>query len=658
MTRQPEKTEKITALYCRLSRDDELQGDSNSIINQKHILSAYAKEHGFQNPVFFVDDGWSGTNFERPDFQRMLTEVEQGHVSAVIVKDMSRIGRDYLRVGMYTEMVFPEHHVRFIAVNDGVDSDKGDNEFTPFRNILNEWFARDTSKKVRAIKRAKGMEGKHTSSHALYGYLKNPDDKYQWVIDEEAAAVVRRIFWMTIDGMGPYQIASILQKEKVFCPSYYLAQKDAGNYKNKAFPDPHRWWGTTVMYLLDRMEYMGHTVNFKTYKKSYKDKNRKAASKDDWVIFKNTHQAIIDEETWNTAQRLRKTKRRPDSLGDANPLTGLLFCADCGAKLYNERSKDYRGHPKNDYVCSSYRKHTADCTMHYIRSSVVEELVLTALKEVSRFAKSSRNEFVRRVMETSSLQQAEAAKVYRKRRTDSQKRSDELDMLIRKIYEDNVSGKLSDKRFEKLSADYEREQADLEISISDLQAELESFEKHSARADKFLELVERYTDFTELTTPMLNEFVKKIIVHERVKGSRYKVSQRVDIYLNFIGMVELPESKTESISDKGCTERYVAENTTFAVLGRYLEQQTAPAISLSFTEIESIIGKTLCKSAYKYASYWYPAFNRPMANVIFNAGYDVVKVNIDNQAVLIEKFESYISDVYKERNYEKALLRV
>jgi DNA invertase Pin-like site-specific DNA recombinase len=638
MTGQPENTEKITALYCRLSRDDELQGDSNSIINQKQILSAYAKEHGFHNPVFFCDDGWSGTNFERPDFQRMLTEVEQHRVSTVIVKDMSRIGRDYLRVGMYTEMVFPEHHVRFIAVNDGVDSEKGENEFAPFRNILNEWFARDTSKKVRAIKRAKGMEGKPTASHAVYGYLKSPDDKYQWIVDEEAAAVVRRIFQMTISGMGPYQIASTLQKEKVLCPSYYLAQKGAGNYKNRVFPDPYRWWGSTVQYLLCRMEYIGHTVNFKTYKKSYRDKTRKVAPKDDWVIFKNTHEAIIDEETWNTAHRLSKTVRRPDSMGEANPLTGLLFCADCGAKMYNERGRDKNGKRRNNYICSSYRKHTATCTMHYIRASVVEELVLTALKDISSFAKANRDEFVRNVMETSSLQQEKAAKTSRKRLAANQKRSDELDVLIRKIYEDNVSGKLSDKRFEKLSAEYEQEQSDLEQSIGILQEELNSFEEHNARADKFLELVDKYTDFTKLTTPILNEFVEKIIVHERIKGPRYSATQRVDIYLNFIGLVDSPEVKVEPNGGNERTERYVAENTSFAALGHYLEDQSGSTVSLSFSEIESIIEKKLCKSAYKYASYWYPGDNRPIANVIYNAGYDVTKIMSDTQTVVLKNY--------------------
>jgi site-specific DNA recombinase len=485
MLRQSKTDEPITALYCRLSRDDELQGDSNSIINQKKMLTAYVRQNGFHNIEYFVDDGFSGTNFKRPDFQRMISGVEQNNVGTIIIKDMSRIGRDYLRVGLYTEVMFREHNVRFIALNDGVDTAQGDNDFTPFRNIMNEWYARDTSRKVSSVYRAKGLEGKHTSSHPLYGYLKDPENKCQWIVDGEAAAVVRRIFRLTIEGKGPYQIAGILQSEKVLCPSAYLAQKGVGNNKNKVFQNPYRWWGTTVMYLLDRMEYMGHTVNFKTYKKSYKDKNRKPSPKSNWAIFEHTHEAIIDEGTWHTAQQLRRTKRRPYSLGAANPLTGLLFCADCGAKLYNERTADYNGRPRNNYICSSYRKHTADCTMHYIRAVVVEELILDALKEVSSFAKENEDEFVRLVMETSSVQQVETAKVYRKQLAENMKRADELDTLIRRIYEDNVSGKLTDKRFEKLSGEYEREQEDLEQSITEIQAKLDSFEEQSVRADQF-----------------------------------------------------------------------------------------------------------------------------------------------------------------------------
>jgi len=639
MPRQSKGTSAlITALYCRLSRDDELQGDSNSIINQKKILTNYAKQNGFKNLEYFVDDGWSGTNFERPSFQRMIAGVEQNNVGAVIIKDMSRIGRDYLRVGLYTEVLFREHNVHFIAVNDNVDSAKGDDDFTPFRNILNEWAARDTSRKVAAVYRAKSLEGKHIGNHPLFGYLRDPDDKNKWVIDEEAAEVIRRIFQMALEGKGPYQIATILQKEKVLCPSYYLAQKGVGNNKNKDFPDPYRWWGTTIMYLLGRMEYMGHTVNFKTYKNSYKDRNRKTAPKENWVIFENTHEAIIDEETWQTAQRLRKTVRRVNKETQVpSRLTGLLHCADCGGKMYHERGV-FKGKQRNNYVCSSYRKHTSDCTMHHIRADVVEELILDTLKEISTFARKNEKEFIRLVTETSSIQQAETAKAHKKQITKKEKRAAELDNLIRKIYEDNVNGKLSDKRFEKLSAEYECEQEELEQSIAELQSELDSFEDSTTRADKFLELIHKYTSFEELTTPMLNEFVEKVIVYEREKKYRYKSTQRIDIYFNFVGMVELPGTNTEPEPDSDNTQkRYVPANTVFTPLAAYLEQQDSPTLCLSFADIEKITSRELCKSAYKYASYWYPGENRPVPNIIFNAGYDVEKVDLDKRTILLAK---------------------
>ncbi len=633
MNRQ--SNDKITALYCRLSRDDESQGDSYSIVNQKKLLSKYAKENGFRNPVFFVDDGFSGTNFERPDWKRLIEEIEQDNVATLIIKDMSRIGREYLQVGNYVEIYFPQKDVRFIAIHDGIDSINGENEYMPFRNIMNEHLARDTSKKVKNVYRIKGLEGKHTGSHALYGYLKSDDNKNQWVVDHEAAAVVRRIFQMTLYGMGPYQIAGMLQREHVLSPSYYLSQKGAGNYKNKDFADPYRWRGTTIIYLLARAEYTGCTVNFKTYKKSFKDKNRKKNPKDKWAVFENTHEAIIDRETWETAQRLRQTARRPDSLGKTNRLTGLLFCADCGAKLYNERSTGKNSRPKNNYLCASYRKHTTDCTTHFIQSAVVEKLILDALKSVSSFVKADEDEFVRLVQETSAEQQNETLKSHKKRLAENRKRITELNGIIRKIYEDNINGKLTDKRFEIMSAEYEAEQNELEQVTVELQAELDGLTEQSMKVDRFLGLVRKYTDFTELTTPMLNEFIEKIVVHERIKGHRYKSTQDVDIWFNFVGVVKLPEtSDTQPDPPK---KRYVANNTSFAPLAEYLEQQTASTISLSFADVERIISKELCKSAYKYASYWYPAYDRPVANVIYNSGYDVDIVDLQDGIIYLSK---------------------
>ena len=305
--------EKITAIYCRLSRDDDLAGDSNSIIHQKDMLTHYARERDFPNVSVYSDDGWSGTNFERPDWKRLISDIEAGKVGIVFVKDLSRVGRDYLRVGFYTEVTFPQNGVRFIAVNNGVDSaNQSENDFAPFLNIMNDFYARDTSKKVSAVYRAKGNKGEHTGNHSIYGYLKDPENKQRWIIDEEAAAVVRRIFRMVIDGNGVYQIADILSEEKVLCPSAYLAAKGVGNRRNSKFEDPYRWWGTTVSYILARVEYVGHTVNFKTFKTCYRDKHRKQAPKEDWKIFENTHEAIIDKTTWKTVQKLRRTIRRED----------------------------------------------------------------------------------------------------------------------------------------------------------------------------------------------------------------------------------------------------------------------------------------------------------------------------------------------------------
>ena len=507
------ETEKITALYERLSRDDELQGDSNSIVMQKKILEDFAHKNGFKNIVHFTDDGWSGTRFDRPSFMKMIEEIEAGNVGAVIIKDMSRLGRDYLQVGMYTEVLFREKGIRFIAVNDNVDSAKGDDDFVPFRNIINQWYARDTSRKVAASYRAKGMEGRRTSNHPLFGYLRDPNDKEKWIVDPEASDIVQRIFRMTLEGIGPYSIAATLQAEKLFSPSYHLAQKGVGNSKNKSFDDPYRWWGTTICYLLERVEYMGHTCSFKTYKNSYRDKHRKLADKADWKITENTHEAIIDPETWEAVQRCRKTARRIPKQADKqeklpNRLTGLVFCADCNAKMYHDYCKDaYHNHPRDTYFCSSYRKHTTDCTMHFVRSVVVEKLILETLREVVSFATTNEAEFVRLITETSSAQQEEMTKANRKKLTDSKKRIAELDRLIQKIYEDNINGKLSDKRFQKLSAQYEGEQEELEQATTDLQADIDSIDEQTARTDKFLELTRRYKDFSELTTPMLYEFV-------------------------------------------------------------------------------------------------------------------------------------------------------
>lgn len=462
---------KITALYERLSRDDDLTGDSNSIINQKKMLEDYAKANGFTNCVHFTDDGWSGGSFDRPSWKRMIEGIGKGEIAAVLVKDLSRVGRDYLQVGFYTEVMFREKGVRFVAITNGVDSDKRESsEFAPFLNIMNEWYIRDCSRKITSVLRARGMSGKHTSNHCIYGYKKDPNDKDHWIIDEEAAEVVRRIYRMAIEGKGPYEIARILATEKVERPSYYLAQRGMGNHQsNYNAADPYTWRGGTVADILSKQEYMGHTVNFRTYKESYKDKRVKMTPKEDLVIFENTQEAIIDKETWERVQTLRKTIRRTDSIGKANPLTGLMFCADCGAKMYNHRGKagnarDWAGRPngkkrpdRDEYNCSRYdlgnQHYDKYCTTHLIRTAVVNELLLEAIKGVCDYALSSEAEFMAQVCSASEARQEKAARAIRQRKQRNEKRTDELTRLIRKLYEDNVSGRLSDTIFEQMVSD-------------------------------------------------------------------------------------------------------------------------------------------------------------------------------------------------------------
>ena len=562
------ENEKITALYERLSRDDEMVGDSNSIVNQKKMLEDYAKQNGYTNIEHFTDDGYSGGSFDRPDWKRMVAGIEDGSIGTVIVKDMSRIGRDYLQVGFYTEVMFKEKEVHFIAIANGVDNQKRESsEFAPFLNIMNEWYIRDSSRKVTTVLRARGMEGKHTTNNAIYGYRKSEEDKNQWVIDEEAAEVVRRIYRMSLEGKGPYEIARILSEEQIERPSYYLAKRGLGTCRsNNNTATPYVWRGATVRDILSKPEYMGHTVNFRSYKESYKDKRAKKTPKADWVIFKNTQEAIVSEEMWNKVQELRKTVRRTDTVGEANPFTGLLYCADCGAKMYNHRggagrARNWKGElngkrrpERDEYNCSTYnlsrQSYDKQCSQHYIRTEVVRKLVLETIKAVSDYVITNEEEFINRIYSSSRDKQKESIKSLKRKIAQDTKRVNELNMLMKKLYEDNISGKLSDKRFEFMLSEFENEQDTLEISMENAKAEIEKYESDTVRADKFIELVKRYTDFSELTTPMLNEFVEKILVHEADYSSGERV-QEVEIYLNFIGKFELPvkEPTAEEIAE-------------------------------------------------------------------------------------------------------------
>ena len=539
---------KITALYERLSRDDDQVGDSNSIVNQKKYLEGYAVQRGYTNIQHYTDDGWSGGNFDRPAWKQLVADIEAGKVAHVLVKDMSRIGRDYLQTGFYTEVMFRQHGVHFVAIANGVDSDdQNSNEFAPFLNIMNEWYLRDLSRKQRTAIRVKGESGKPTTNSAIYGYKKLPGDKYTWYVDEEAAAVVRRIFQLTIEGKGPYDIARILFEDKVETPAVYFGKQNKGIWKSKEeFPNPYNWSGYIVAQILSKPEYMGHTVNFRTHKQSYKDRTAIKIPQEEWLIFENTHEAIVDKETWELAQKLRKTPRRIDTWGEANPLTGLLYCADCGAKMYNHRSKggtENNPYPSDFFDCSTYtlahQKHDTACCGHYISTKALCSLILETVRAAATYAISNQEEFATKVRAASELRQKEAAKDTKRRLNRDRKRIDELDNIIKKLYESFAVGRITDERFDTLLSEYEAEQKDLQASVKADEERLSVFEEDTARVEQFMELARKYTDFSELTTPMINEFIDKIIVHapEKLDGDRV---QEIEIYLKFIGHFELP----------------------------------------------------------------------------------------------------------------------
>ena len=533
------KNEKITALYERLSRDDfgkddDQQRESNSISNQKAMLEEFAARQGFTNIVHFTDDGISGTCFDRPGFLAMMKEVEAGNVEYLCIKDMSRMGRDYLKVGQIME-ILRQRGVRLIAINDGVDSARGDDDFTPFRNIMNEYYARDTSRKIRSTFQSKGKSGKHLTGTVIYGYLWN-EARDQWLVDPEAAEVVKRIFAMTIDGYGPYQIASKLKSEKVLIPSAYLARHGEGVNKNKAFKDVYGWGSSTICNILEKREYLGHTINFKT-RKHFKDKKSHYVPEDEWTIFENTHEPIIDQQTFDLVQKIRGNVRRyPDGWGEAAPLTGLLYCADCGGKMYVHRTNN--GKRISQYTCSQYSKVPVGklcTTQHRINEDVVLSLVSEMLKAIAEYAKHDRAEFVRVVQEAQSSQQTAEVRKQRTRLATAKQRVSELEVLLCKIYEDNILGKLSDSRYATLDAQYEKEQSELTAEISVLEKAVKSYEKHEKDADRFIALIDKCENFDKLTIAMLNEFIEKILVHERDRKGSIQTTQEVEIYFNFVG---------------------------------------------------------------------------------------------------------------------------
>lgn len=530
------QSDKITALYCRLSRDDELQGDSNSIVNQKAILSKYAKENHFPNPQFFVDDGYSGANFDRPSWSELVALIEDEKVGVLIVKDMSRLGRDYLRVGLYTDVLFPEKGVRFIAISNGIDSaQQQENDFTPFLNIINEWYCRDTSKKIRAVMKSKGEAGEHLCTNPPYGYMKDPDNKKQWIVDGEAAEVVKRIFALCLDGYGPSQIARILKEDKVITPTIHFQQ--TGRATRNAPPDnPYNWTSDTIADILERPEYQGHTVNFKTYKQSYKSKRTCYNPEEKWLVFENTHEAIIDADTWARVQELRKNKRRPARTGKTNMFSGIVRCADCGEKLYYCTSKNFEAR-QDHFVCSTSRlKGKAVCSTHFIRAVVLEQGVLAHMRLTIACVANHEEQF-RKAM--GAKQKAEAKKelaAKRRQLTQAERRIEELDRLFKRIYEDNANGKLSDSRFQMLADDYEQEQEELREKLLRLNEEINEQEEQSENIDRFISKVRKYLDLDELTPAVLNDMVKAVYVHapDKSKGHR---EQQIDISYDLVGIL-------------------------------------------------------------------------------------------------------------------------
>ena len=531
----------ITALYPRLSHEDELQGESNSISNQKRILETYAKQNGFTNLRWYTDDGYSGANFQRPGFQAMLADIEAGKVGTVIVKDMSRLGRNYLQVGMYTEMIFPQKNVRFIAINDGVDSAQGENDFAPLRNIFNEWLVRDTSKKIKAVKRSKGMSGKPITSKPVYGYLMDKDENF--IIDEEAAPVVRQIYSLCLAGNGPTKIARMLTEQQIPTPGT-LEYRRTGSTRRYHPGYECKWATNTVAHILENREYTGCLVNFKTEKPSYKLKHSVENPPEKLAIFENHHEPIIDRETWERVQELRKQRKRPNRYDEVGLFSGILFCADCGSVMYQQRYQTDK-RKQDCYICGSYKKRTADCTAHFIRTDLLTAGVTENLRKITSYAAKHEARFMKLLVEQNEDGGRRRNAAKKKELETAQKRISELSAIFKRLYEDSVTGRISDERFSELSADYEAEQKELKERAAGLQEELSKAQEATENAEKFMKVVRKHTSFEELTPTLLREFVEKIVIHESVAldGKRRGKLRRqeIEIYYSFVGKVELPD---------------------------------------------------------------------------------------------------------------------
>ena len=538
MLRQATYTTPVTALYARLSKDDEQQGPSLSIENQKRILETFARDNGFLNCRFFVDDGWSGANFQRPGFMEMMDCVESGEVKCVITKDLSRMGRNYLQVGMFTEITFPKKGVRFIAINDGVDSAQGENDLTPLKNLFNEWMVRDTSKKIKAVKRAKGMSGKPITSQPVYGYLKGEDERF--IVDEEAAPVVKQIYDLCLAGNGPSKIARVLTEQGVPTPGT-LEYRRTGSTRRYHPGYECKWATNTIVHILERKEYLGHLVNFKTEKVSYKVKSSVENPEEKQVIFENAHEPIIDPDTWERVQELRKQRKRPNRYDEVGLFSGLLFCADCGSVLYQQRYEN-KTRKQDCYICGNYKKRTHDCTAHFIRTDLLTAGVTANLKKITAYAAKHEKQFMKLLVQQNEDGGKRRNAAKKRELEAAEKRIAELSAIFKRLYEDSVTGRISDERFAELSADYEAEQRQLKERAAELQGELSKAQEATVNAGKFMNIVRKYTSFEELTPTLLREFIEKIVVHECSYDENGTRRQDIEIYYSFVGKIDLPEA--------------------------------------------------------------------------------------------------------------------
>lgn len=533
------ENDKITALYCRLSRDDELSGESNSIKNQKLILSKYAQDNKFQNIRFFVDDGYSGTTFTRPAFMEIMELAEQGNIGTIIVKDHSRLGRNRLVVGQLLEEDFVRLNIRYIAIMDNIDSSKGLNDFLPIQDWFNEMHAKNTSQKVRAVLKNKGESGISLANNVPYGYKKDENDKTKWIIDEQSAKIVKEIFNLFIQGHGTCEIARILKEKEILTPAEYSTSIGI-KLSSKPQELEHQWNAVTVADILDRQEYIGDTVNFKSTARSYKDKTRVNLPKEDRKVFKNTHEPIIDEHTWNIVKQLRGNRKKYAKSGKKSIFSGLLFCYDCGKKLYFKSPVSDKK-AKEHYRCSSYKSSRASCTSHYITDEALQNIVLENIQKVISYMKSYEDLFIKEQLAKSTQDELKQISKNKKELEQAKKRIIEIDNLFMHIYEDNVSGKITDERFRSLSFNYDKEQQELKIKIEQLSKDIENTEKKDTDITQFISNVKKYTEIAKLTPEILNELIEKIIIHQKEKVNGKKV-QEIDIYYRGVGIISFPVS--------------------------------------------------------------------------------------------------------------------